>query len=103
MSFSSSGAMILAFPRSGVLSDANGEDQVLARVRHLVVAEDEQRTRGDTTNAAAQIRALASYGLRPLTGKASFAILDEQIAAGFPVPCAYLHRGPVPFPFPQMR
>ena len=53
MCFSSSCAMLLAFLKPGVLSGANGDDQYLARVRQF----------GDTIAAAAQIQALASYGI----------------------------------------
>jgi len=99
MCFSSSCAMLLAFLRPGVLTGSNGDDQYLARVRHLGVADGEQRTSGDTTDAAAQIRALASYGIQArFTNQASFSTLEQQIAAGIPVPCGYLHRGPVSSP-----
>ena len=59
MCFSSSCAMLLAFLKPGVLTGSNGDDQYLARVRHLGVVDGEPRTSGDTTDAAAQIRALA--------------------------------------------
>jgi hypothetical protein len=89
MCFSSSCAMLLAFLKPGVLTGPNGDDQFLARVRQF----------GDTTDAAAQIRALASYGIKArFTSKASFATLEQQIAAGIPVPCGYLHRGHVSRP-----
>jgi hypothetical protein len=81
MCFSSSCAMLLAFLKPGVLTGSNGDDQYLARVRQF----------GDTTDAAAQIRALASYGIKArFTRKASFSTLEQQIAAGIPVPCGYL-------------
>jgi hypothetical protein len=84
MCFSSSCAMLLAFLKPGVLTGPNGDDQYLARVRQF----------GDTTDAAAQIKALASYGIKArFTSEASFATLVKQIAAGVPVPCGYLHRG----------
>lgn len=89
MCFSSSCAMLLAFLKPGVLTGSNGDDQYLARVRQF----------GDTTDAAAQIRALASYGIKArFTSEASFATLEQQIAAGIPIPCGYLHRGPVSSP-----
>ena len=89
MCFSSSCAMLLAFLKPGVLTGSNGDDQYLARVRQF----------GDTTDAAAQIRALASYGIQArFTSKASFSTLEQQIAAGVPVPCGYLHRGHVSSP-----
>ena len=89
MCFSSSCAMLLAFLKPGVLRGANGDDQYLQRVRRY----------GDTTDAAAQLQALASYGIEAeFTQKASFRTLEAQIAAGIPVPCGYLHRGPVEQP-----
>ena len=89
MCFSSSCAMLLAFLKPGVLTGSNGDDQYLARVRQF----------GDTTDAAAQIRALASYGIKArFASQAGFATLEQQIAAGIPVPCGYLHRGPVSSP-----
>ena len=89
MCFSSSCAMLLAFLRPGVLTGSNGDDQYLARVLQF----------GDTTDAAAQVKALASYGIKArFTSKATFSTLEEQIAAGIPVPCGYLHRGPISSP-----
>jgi hypothetical protein len=89
MCFSSSCAMLLAFLKPGVLTGPNGDDQYLARVRQY----------GDTTDPAAQIKALASYGITARFSKqASFSTLEEQIAAGIPVPCGYLHRGPISRP-----
>jgi hypothetical protein len=81
--------MLLAFLKPSVLSRANGDDQYLARVHQF----------GDTTDPAAQIKALASYGITARVSKqASFSTLEEQIAAGIPVPCGYLHRGPISRP-----
>ncbi|QPN56592.1 C39 family peptidase [Synechococcus sp. CBW1107] len=89
MCFSSSCAMLLAFLRPGLLTGPNGDDQYLARVHQF----------GDTTDPAAQIKALASYGITARFSKqASFSTLEQQIAAGIPVPCGYLHRGPVSSP-----
>ena len=86
MCFSSSCAMLLAFLKPGVLSGLNGDDQYLARVHQF----------GDTTDPAAQIQALTSYGINArFTNRASFSTLEEQIDAGIPVPCGYLHRGPI--------
>ena len=86
MCFSSSCAMLLAFLKPGVLTGSNGDDQYLARVRQF----------GDTTDPTAQIQALASYGIKArFSNQASFQALEQQIAAGIPVPCGYLHRGPV--------
>ncbi len=63
MCFSSSCAMLLAFLKPSVLSGPNGDDQYLARVHQF----------GDTTDPAAQIKALASYGITARVSKqASF-------------------------------
>jgi GH24 family phage-related lysozyme (muramidase) len=89
MCFSSSCAMLVAFLRPGVLSGANGDDQYLQRVRRY----------GDTTDPDAQIKALASYGIEAEFSKqASLRTIEAKIAAGIPVPCGYLHRGPVEKP-----
>jgi hypothetical protein len=89
MCFSSSCAILLAFLKPGSLTGSNGDDQYLARVRQF----------GDTTDPAAQIKALASYGITARFSKqASFSTLEQQIGAGIPVPCGYLHRGPVSSP-----
>jgi hypothetical protein len=89
MCFSSSCAMLLAFLKPSVLSGPNGDDQYLARVHQFC----------DTTDPAAQLQALASYGITARFSKqASFSTLEEQIAAGIPVPCGYLHRGPISRP-----
>ena len=49
--------------------------------------------------ATAQIKALASYGITARFSKqASFSTLEQQIAAGIPIPCGYLHRGPISRP-----
>jgi hypothetical protein len=89
MCFSSSCAMLLSFLKPGVLTGSNGDDQYLARVHQF----------GDTTDPAAQIKALASYGVTArFSRQASFSTLEEQIAAGIPVPCGYLHRGPISRP-----
>jgi Peptidase_C39 like family len=86
MCFSSSCAMLLAFLKPAVLTGPNGDDQYLARVHQF----------GDTTDPAAQIEALASYGITArFSNQASFSTLEDQIAAGIPVPCGYLHRGPI--------
>jgi hypothetical protein len=91
--------MLLAFLKPGVITGPNGDDQYLARGRHLGVADDEHRTRGDTTDPAAQIQVLTSYGITARFSKqVDFSTLEQQIAAGIPVPCGYLHRGPVSSP-----
>lgn len=71
----------------------------LAVVQHLGVADGEQRTRGDTTDASAQLRALAHFGVTArLVQNADFQLIEQQINRGIPVPCGYIHRGPVDRP-----
>jgi GH24 family phage-related lysozyme (muramidase) len=89
MCFSSSCAMLLAYLKPGVLTGPNGDDQYLKRVLQY----------GDTTNPSAQIRALSSYGVKAkFTKVAGWRTLEDQIAAGIPIPCGFLHRGPVTAP-----
>ena len=89
MCFSSSCAMLLQYLKPGTLKGANGDDQYLAVVQRF----------GDTTDASAQIRALSSYGIKArFTKVAGFAELEQQIDAGVPVPCGFLHRGPLSAP-----
>jgi hypothetical protein len=89
MCFSSSCAMLLAYLRPGILKGANGDDQYLWRVQRF----------GDTTSAIAQVNALGSFEVvADFTKKADFALLEQQIDKGLPVPCGYLHRGPVSKP-----
>jgi lysozyme len=97
--FSSSCAMLLEAIRPGTLQGANGDDQYLAVVQHLAVADGKQQTSGDTTDASAQIRALAHFGVTArLVQNADFQLIEQQINRGIPVPCGYLHRGPVERP-----
>ena len=89
MCFSSSCAMLLQYLKPGILKGPNGDDQYLARVL----------TFGDTVDPAAQIRALSSYGIRArFTKVAGWRTIEDQIASGVPVPCGFLHRGPVSAP-----
>jgi GH24 family phage-related lysozyme (muramidase) len=89
MCFSSSCAMLLEAIRPGTLNGPNGDDQYLKRVLQY----------GDTTDSGAQIRALASYGVKAsFTRMATWELLEKQLKAGVPVPCGYLHRGHVSAP-----
>lgn len=83
--FSSSCAMLLEFLKPGTLPGPKGDDIYVKRVFSI----------GDTTVAATQVQALASFGVRStFTQKATFAQLDSQLAAGKPVPIGILHHGP---------
>jgi GH24 family phage-related lysozyme (muramidase) len=87
--FSSSCAMLLEAIKPGTLKGANGDDQYLAVVQRF----------GDTTDASAQLRALAHFGVTArLVQDADFQLLEQQINRGIPVPCGYIHRGVVQRP-----
>ncbi len=89
MCFSSSCAMLLQYLKPGTLTGPNGDDQYLRRVQAY----------SDTTDAKAQIRALSSFGVRAtFTQAAGWADIEEWINRGIPVPCGFLHRGPVSKP-----
>jgi hypothetical protein len=87
--FSSSCAMLLEALKPGTLQGANGDDQYLAVVQRY----------GDTTDAGAQLKALAHFGATArLVQAADFQLIKQQIAGGIPVPCGTIHRGPVDRP-----
>jgi GH24 family phage-related lysozyme (muramidase) len=87
--FSSSCAMLLEAIKPGTLKGANGDDQYLAVVQRF----------GDTTDASAQLRALAHFGVTArLAQNADFRLIEQQINRGVPVPCGYIHRGQVDRP-----
>lgn len=87
--FSSSCAMLLEFLKPGTLPGPKGDDIYLKRVFSI----------GDTTVAATQVAALASFGVKTtFTQKSTFAQLDSQLADGKPVPIGILHHGPASAP-----
>ena len=87
--FSSSCAMLLDALKTGTLPGSNSDDQYLAVVQRY----------GDTTDANAQLQPLAYYGVTArLVQDADFRLIEQQIARGIPVPCGYIHRGPVERP-----
>jgi hypothetical protein len=89
MCFSSSCAMLLKTLKPGTLQGPNGDDAYLGRVFRF----------GDTTDAGAQVKALASYGISArLDESCGWADLERQIDAGVPVPIGVLHKGPVSAP-----
>lgn len=88
MCFSSSCAMLVSALKPGALPD--GDDQYLALVNRF----------GDTTNVEAQIQALDSLGIRArFTSTADFSTIEIQINKGYPVPCGFIHKGPVEAPY----
>jgi hypothetical protein len=91
MCFSSTCAMAAEFLRPGCLKrpGRQPDDVYLEIVRRF----------GDTTDAAAQIRALRVLNIEAamrLDGR--IANLVTQLRAGIPVPVGWLHRGDVSFP-----
>ena len=87
--FSTSCAMLLEALKPGTLQGANGDDQFPAVVQRY----------GVTTDANAQLQALAHYGvIARLVQTADFERIEGQIAGGIPVPCGTIHRGPVDRP-----
>jgi hypothetical protein len=81
--------MLLEALKPGTLPGADGDDQYLAVVQRY----------GDTTDANAQFKALAYYGVTArLVQKIDFDLIEEQIARGIPVLCGYIHRGPIDRP-----
>jgi hypothetical protein len=87
--FSSSCAMLLETLRPGTLVGPNGDDAYLKVVQRF----------GDTTNPDAQVKALETYGIKARRiVTADFELLERHIAGGIPVPCGWLHRGPVDSP-----
>lgn len=89
MCFSSSCAMLVAYLKPGVIGGPNGDDQYLAIVNKY----------GDTTDPNAQLKALSYCGVKARFVKnANWKTIESQINSDIPVPCGYLHRGPVNAP-----
>jgi len=90
MCFSSTCAMAAAFLRPGYLDgDGQPDDRYLAIVQRY----------GDTTEASAQVQALAALGITArLRTDGRIEHLVQQLQRGLPVPVGWLHRGPVQAP-----
>jgi GH24 family phage-related lysozyme (muramidase) len=87
--FSSACAMLLKRVRPTALMGSNADDDYLRRVLQF----------GDTVDAAAQIRALASYGVQArLIQSGTWELLEQQIRRGFGAALGYIHNGPVDAP-----
>jgi predicted chitinase len=87
MCFSSSCAMLVAALKPGAVP--GGADGYLNVVHRF----------GDTTDAQAQIQALDSLGIQArLETHADFSTIEAQINRGVPVPCGFIHKGPVEAP-----
>ena len=87
--FTSACAMLLDTLQPGVLSEINGDlDYLLAVERY-----------GDTTDPQAQVQALRSFGVVcDFITTGCFALIEQQITRGFPVPVGWLHHGHVSAP-----
>jgi prepilin-type processing-associated H-X9-DG protein len=84
MCFSSSCAMMLETLRPGTLRGPNGDDTYLGRVLRY----------GDTIHPAAQIKALAHYGVQARFDQACTPdAVKAQIDRGIPVPLGCIHKG----------
>lgn len=85
MCFSSTCAMLAAYLKPGSLQGAGqADDRFLAIVKQF----------GDTTDAGAQVRALGSLGIvARFRQDGGIVDLQRQLAAGFPVPVGWLHKG----------
>lgn len=90
MCFSSSCAMLLKYVKPKALPDsANADDTYLQQVFKF----------GDSTEAWAQIRALASLGLKAqFRQNLKWPDIDAQLAKNKPVPIGILHTGPATAP-----
>lgn len=87
MCFSSSCAMLVSALKPGALP--GGDDQYLGIVNLF----------GDTTDAAAQIQALEKLGIvARFKQNSDFSTIEEQINKSYPVPCGFIHKGPVDNP-----
>lgn len=83
MCFSSTNGMLVEYEQPGTLSGVNGDDQYLERVEQF----------GDTTDAAAQVQALRSYGIDcDFIQDGTWELVEDQIAKGHPVPVGWLHK-----------
>jgi hypothetical protein len=71
----------------------------LAVDQHLVVGDGKRQTIGDSTDANAQLQALAEFGVSArLVQNADVQLIEQQINRGIPVPCGCIHRRPVERP-----
>jgi hypothetical protein len=90
MCFSSTCAMAVEFLKPNLLAGAGQPDDVyLGKLRRF----------GDTTDAAAHVALLQSFGVPARFGKTgTLEILLSELRAGRPVAVGWLHKGPVSSP-----
>ena len=85
MCFSSSCAMLAAYLRPNELRGVAADDVYLKRVLQY----------GDTTDASAQIKALAYYGIKArFVQNFGWEDLEHQLDKQIPLCCGFLHHGP---------
>lgn len=85
--FTSSTAMCAEYLKPGCLGGGNNADDRMLSVVFKY---------GDTTNPAAQVRALADLGIKAVYRQnLSRQDIIDQLRKGIPVPVGYLHKGPV--------
>ncbi|MFM1797942.1 MAG: hypothetical protein RLZZ117_220 [Cyanobacteriota bacterium] len=71
----------------------------LAVDQHLVVGDGKRQTIGDSTDANAQLQALAEFGVSArLVQNADVQLIEQQINRGITVPCGCILRRPVERP-----
>jgi hypothetical protein len=86
MCFSSTCAMAVKYLKPDALKGVNADDDYLKAVLKF----------GDTVNSNAQVKALASYGIRgSFTQKATVEDIKREINASFPVGAGFNHHGPL--------
>jgi len=86
MCFSSTCAMAVKFLKPDALKGVNADDDYLKAVLKV----------GDTVDSSAQIKALASYGIRgSFTQTATVEDIKREINEGFPVGVGFNHHGPL--------
>lgn len=89
MCFSSTMAMGIKYLKPDTLQGSNADDDYLKTVLRF----------GDTTEAPAQIKAAATYGITAkLYKNGTLQALKDRLQAGLPIPVGFLHHGPVSAP-----
>ncbi len=84
--FSSANAMLVKALRPAALQGPNADDDYLKVVGRY----------GDTTEPAAQLKALAHFGITArLEQQGTFELIEQQIRREIPVTLGFIHRGPL--------
>lgn len=98
MCFSSSCAMLLAFLNPDSISRTNGDDEYLQKLIDLGRKTADSGD-NDTTQAPAQLKTLEAFGISArFKTDCDFSTIESQVRRGIPVPCGFLHHGPVDAP-----